>query len=287
MEEVGLCEGGRLVELIMTTLRNTCSLLLLSPNTDIKNGETGPCSLSPSDDLIIAVSHFVSLLSLCLGRQCYQPHHKQLLLSWKHKLVSIWGSGINLHHHQPGAHKKGKYQEERAGKMGSRLVEPINSFPISHWSDLEAERGRGPKARPAAQLADSQERTMRSETGASRKRFSLQTEVIIYAELVRSAIYPLLQSDGPDLTFHHRYSLPILEPSKGSNIVSINLDNYWDSSKFLLESKDPGDEYLAGRSPPAQYNSVAGSHGLELASDADLDSRLEVLCLSVTQNALE
>ena len=38
VEEVGLCEGSRLVELIMTTLRQTCSLLLLSPNTDVKNG---------------------------------------------------------------------------------------------------------------------------------------------------------------------------------------------------------------------------------------------------------
>ena len=107
--------------------------------------------------------------------------------------------------------------------------------------------------------------------------------------LVCSAIYPLLQSDGPQQTFHHRYSLPILEPSKGSNLVSINLDNYWDSSKFLLESKDPGDDYLVGSSPPVQYSSVTGGHGhgLELASDADLDTRLEVLCLSVTQNALD
>ena len=48
LEEVGLCEGGRLVELMMTTLRNTCSLLLLSPNTDIKNGEMTPPSLPPS-----------------------------------------------------------------------------------------------------------------------------------------------------------------------------------------------------------------------------------------------
>merc|ERR1719411_1917469 len=117
VEEVGGCEGSRLVELMMTTLRNTCSLLLLSHNTDVKN-----------------VSHFVSLLSLCLSRQCYQHHHKQLLLSWKHKLVSIWGSGVNLHHQQqPGSHKKGKYQEERGGgrRFGST---PFHSFPISHWT---------------------------------------------------------------------------------------------------------------------------------------------------------
>ena len=42
VEEVGRCEGGRLVELMMATLRNTCSLLLLSPNTDVKNGKGPP-----------------------------------------------------------------------------------------------------------------------------------------------------------------------------------------------------------------------------------------------------
>lgn len=38
VEDVGVCEGTRLVDLIMMTLRKTCSLLLLSANTDIKNG---------------------------------------------------------------------------------------------------------------------------------------------------------------------------------------------------------------------------------------------------------
>ena len=269
---------------MMTTLRNTCSLLLLSPNTDVKNGtdHSLPPSLPPSlsDQPIISVSHFVSLLSLCLSRQCYQHHHKQLLLSWKHKLVSIWGSGVNLHHQQqPGSHKKGKYQEERGGggRFGST---PFHSFPISHWTDLEAERSQDKQLH-------SQERKLTGEGAASRKRLSLHSEVINYAGLVCTAIYPLLQSPGPEQTFHHRYSLPILEPSKGSNLVSINLDNYWDSSKFLLESKDPGDDYLAESSPSVQYSSVASSDCPDLASDADLDTRLEVLCLSVTQNALE
>merc|ERR1711874_222943 len=154
-----------------------------------------------------------------------------------------------------GSHKKGKYQEERGG--GGRFgPPPFHSFPISHWTDLEAERSQDKQLH-------SQERKLTGEGAASRKRLSLHSE-----------------SPGPEQTFHHRYSLPILEPSKGSNLVSINLDNYWDSSKFLLESKDPGDDYLVGSSPPVQYSSVTGhGHGLELASDADLDTRLEVLCL--------
>jgi len=240
LEEVGgLCEG-RLVDLIMTTLRKTCSLLLLSPNTDVKN-----------------VSHFVSLLSLCLARHCYQHHHKHLLLSRKQKLVSIWGSSLHLDR-PSGTGKKGKHQQDVP-----HVPVNVNSFPISHWSAAE-KAPREPRANRTPRLENTD--TMKEQTESttdsapSKKRFSLQNE-----------------SDKPDQSFHHRYSLPILEPTKTSNLVSINLD-HWDNSKFLLESKDPVDDYLACSSP-----SVSD----DLGSDADLNSRLECLCLSVTQNALD
>merc|ERR1719270_967775 len=75
-DEVGSeCEGSKLVNLIMTTMKKTCSLLLLSQHADVKQ-----------------VSHFVSLLDTCLTRDCYSQHQKQLLNSWKHKLCSIWNS---------------------------------------------------------------------------------------------------------------------------------------------------------------------------------------------------
>ena len=38
IDEMGECEGNKLVSMIMTTMRKTCSLLLLSPNTDVKHG---------------------------------------------------------------------------------------------------------------------------------------------------------------------------------------------------------------------------------------------------------
>ena len=37
------------------------------------------------------VALFTALLDLCLSRECYLPRQKQLLLSWKQKLYSIWG----------------------------------------------------------------------------------------------------------------------------------------------------------------------------------------------------
>ena len=37
-EDVTECEGTKLVASIMNTMKKTCSLLLLSPNTDVKHG---------------------------------------------------------------------------------------------------------------------------------------------------------------------------------------------------------------------------------------------------------
>ena len=38
-EEGLVCEGARLVEMIISVIRKTCSILLLAHNTDVKNGE--------------------------------------------------------------------------------------------------------------------------------------------------------------------------------------------------------------------------------------------------------
>jgi len=67
-------DGETLIERLMTTLRKVCSLLLLSQNTDPKH-----------------VSMFTNLLDICLSREVFQPHQKQLMLSWRHKIISIWG----------------------------------------------------------------------------------------------------------------------------------------------------------------------------------------------------
>lgn len=162
----------------MTTLRKTCSLLLLSPSTDVKNGSetlTETLLTSPS----VSVSHFVSLLSVCLTRHCYQPHHKHLLVSWKQKLVSIWGNHLNLHK-PAGPGRKVKYQQE------APLTSTINSFPISHWTarDKPARANRHNRLENTDKLEDSPEMTPRScstpdsASAVSRKRFSLQNEVI-------------------------------------------------------------------------------------------------------------
>ena len=66
VEEAGLCEGSRLVDLIMTTLRKTCSLLLLSPSTDVKNGTNlmTRCPESPNLPFHFSVALRVSAVRL-------------------------------------------------------------------------------------------------------------------------------------------------------------------------------------------------------------------------------
>jgi len=107
------CEGSKLVNMIMTTMKKTCSLLLLSQHTDGKQ-----------------VSHFVSLLDTCLARDCYNQHQKQLLNSWNHKLCSIWNSA-------PAGAKKSKNQFRHSKEDPSSSSATSNNFPISHWTARE------------------------------------------------------------------------------------------------------------------------------------------------------
>merc|ERR1740131_881582 len=67
-------EGEQLVERILLTLKKVCSLLFLSQNTDLKH-----------------IQIFTNLLDICLNREVYNIHHKELMASWRHKIFSIWG----------------------------------------------------------------------------------------------------------------------------------------------------------------------------------------------------
>lgn len=74
VEEELETDGRALVERIVITLRKVCSHVLLSQDTDIKN-----------------VVHLALLLELCLARPVYPPHSRQLLLSWRQRILSVWG----------------------------------------------------------------------------------------------------------------------------------------------------------------------------------------------------
>ena len=111
--------------------------------------------LSPSHP---SVSHFISLLDTCLGRDCYSHHHKQLLISWKQKLNSIWmmsGPG-----RRGGSRSRSRMGPLRRCDSGGPCA-GLADFPISHWASQEEHGEHG----------ESQ------QTRDKRKRLSLQNEV--------------------------------------------------------------------------------------------------------------
>lgn len=234
IDEMGECEGNKLVSMIMTTMRKTCSLLLLSPNTDVKH-----------------VSHFVSLLDICLGRDCYQHHQKQLLLSWKHKLLSIWASAGS------GNVKKSKMTNF---KVKDENDSPLN-FPISHWAGSEKEHSKHKILVKSDSLPETKE-----TLSFNKKRLSLQN---------------MTDKETHTSTFHHRYSLPLFNPKISENLTETG--KYWDNSQYLgklsistVKTEDDNDWLNSNRncSPEAD-------------AENELDISLENLCLSVTENALD
>lgn len=264
-EEGLVCTGARLVEMIMAVLRKTCSILLLAHNTDLKN-----------------VSHFISLLDTCLGRDCYNNHHKQLLISWKQKLNSIWMTS-GLDRRGGGSRSRSRLGPLQRSSSGGAAMD----FPISHWSahDQSREHSSG--------------QHVREEGLGQRKRLSLQNDGDVSVPW-----------SSKSLT--HRYSLPILRPEtnfEGNPTLQENI--IWDNSMYKdkdeTKSQKRRQMYTAPReldyekkneimnkeanpmykddikSRSSQYSNIC----LDQVSDAELDSRLAHLCLSVTKNALE
>ena len=85
-------DGNALVKQILVTMRIVCSNLLLSPTTEPKNGKNifKELDLEYLTFYFILVLIFIGLLNICLASDLYQPQQKQLLLSWKQKIGSIW-----------------------------------------------------------------------------------------------------------------------------------------------------------------------------------------------------
>lgn len=160
-------------------------------------------------------------------------------------------------------------------------------FPISHWSahDQSREHSSG--------------QHVREEGLGQRKRLSLQNDGDVSVPW-----------SSKSLT--HRYSLPILRPEtnfEGNPTLQENI--IWDNSMYKdkdeTKSQKRRQMYTAPReldyekkneiinkeanpmykddikSRSSQYSNIC----LDQVSDAELDSRLAHLCLSVTKNALE
>ena len=110
--------------------------------------------------LLFSVSHFISLLDTCLGRDCFSNHHKQLLYSWKQKLNSIWMTS-GYERRGGGSRNRSRMGPLQRSSSGGGYMD----FPISHWSSHGDSRD----------YSRSGQQTAEEEIGLSqRKRLSLQ-----------------------------------------------------------------------------------------------------------------
>jgi hypothetical protein len=289
------CGGGRkLVDLILKTLRKACSLILLSQHTDTKN-----------------VALLTVILDLCLSRDCYLPRQKQLLLAWKQKLYSIWGPLPSPHQnlspkektfHMKSPHippsSYGHHPALQSGWAGwnqqqstedniERLTVPCSGEPFQQRKDH-------PFLMPRNSAPNIGSSSMFSSPLSYKKRYSFQDGAL-----------------SPRVSLHHRNSLPTLEPSLPASVMQNDQqhprvskhDSEWRSSLNTLglrfsdfhcgsdtvsEVVDISDDQASacGTTKEQTPTTILVTQ-VDSPSDSELNTRLESLCLAVTEQALE
>jgi len=288
------CTGRKLVDLILKTLRKACSLILLSQHTDTKN-----------------VALFTALLDLCLSRECYLPRQKQLLLSWKQKLYSIWGP-------LPSPHQNVS-PKEKAFNLKSPHISPCSYGPHAGlqpgwagWNqqhnaednkerltvpspgDTFHQRKDHPFLMPRNSAPNIGSSLMFSSPLSYKKRYSFQDGAL-----------------SPRVSLHHRNSLPTLEPNLPATVMQNDQqhprvsrqDSEWRSSLNTLGLRfsdfhcgsDTVSEVVDINNDQASANCTTKEKTpttilvtqVDSPSDTELNTRLESLCLAVTEQALE
>jgi len=279
----------------MNTLRNACSLILLSQHTDTKN-----------------VSLLTSLLDICLSRDCYLPRQKQLLLSWKHKLYSIWGP-LPPAHQQSVSHKQNVFQTQNnpqlatsnpfqcgygqhsklpsdwAGWAQNLHQENKETLSVPTMSDNFQHRKPYPFLLQRKSAPNIETFSAFSSPVSHRKRYSFQDEGKISAM-------------ENQYSFGQHHSLPTIQPHNTKRtLVRTNQEHLpftrtdcdWKcnentsgfrSSEFLHDKQSFDCEYNGSSNPVGIL--VTSVESVDPPSDAELDTRLESLCLSVTEQAL-
>ena len=137
-----------------------CSKSIAFGDTQFGVYTTSSCFEGFSFTFIFSVSHFISLLDICLSRDCFNNHHKQLLYSWKQKLNSIWMTS-GYERRVGGSRNRSRMGPLQRSSSGGAYMD----FPISHWSSHGESRD----------YSRGEQHTAEEEVGLSqRKRLSLQ-----------------------------------------------------------------------------------------------------------------
>lgn len=288
------CDGQKLVEMILNTLRKACSLILLSQHTDTKN-----------------VALLTTLLDLCLPRDCYLPRQKQLLSSWKQKLYSIWGPLPSPH--QTVNHKDKPFQLKTQPAISSNSFQsgygqhaglPNNwAGWAQHLDQDNVDRLTVPPLGENFQQSKIHPFLMQRKSAPNIESFNSFSSPVSYKKR-----YSFQDGDvNPHTSLQHRYSLPTIDPQLPRSIMKnehgppllTRLDSDWRSnlnisglrfSDFSTKPELSSDTFGIASEQPSSFNNITREKsppGVESPSDTELNSRMECLCLAVTKQALD
>jgi len=288
------CSGRKLVDLILKTLRKACSLILLSQHTDTKN-----------------VALLTTLLDLCLSRDCYLPRQKQLLLSWKQKLYSIWGPLPSPHQNMSPKEKTFQFKSPHISPCSYGHHPSLQSgwagWSQQHHTEDNKERLTVPSSVDTFQQRKDHPFLMPRNSAPNIGSSNLFSSPLSYKKRYSFQDGAL----SPRVSLHHRNSLPTLEPSLPATVMQNDQqhprvskhDSEWRSSLNTLglrfsdfqcgsdtvsEVVDISDDQASSNvTTKEQTPTTILVTQVDSPSDSELNTRLESLCLAVTEQALE
>jgi len=259
---------------------------------------------------VFLVALLTSLLDLCLSCDCYLPHQKQLLLSWKHKLYSIWGP---LPSPNQNTSHKDKTFHMKSPSMGHPSLQSayadFNTVPTT-WAGWDQHLNQDKERLTVPPLSESfNQRKLHPFLMQRKSAPNIESSVLFPSPRLYKKRYSF-QDGAVNLraSLQPRYSLPSIEPQLQTNVLpsnqeyplvtgqesdwgtrlnnaSLTFADLWSEKEKSLEADDANacDEVSIKEESPTAIIVT----DTESSSDTELNSRLECLCLAVTEQALD
>ena len=189
---------------------------------------------------------FIGLLNICLSSDLYQPQQKQLLLSWKQKIGSIWHT-LPATLQTPHVNQKDQTSWQKLSSLSRRSS-------LQNWHRFSPDHGGWPVRHP-----------------------SPARENLTFLPYQNNSMIQQRRSD-PNIKFSSSYPSSINIRSDGivTNTRQLLYPLEFSGYKTCKASEKDGEKYSPG----------FGVDKKTQLSETELDSRMESLCLSVTEHAL-
>jgi hypothetical protein len=199
---------------------------------------------------------FLGLLNICLTSDLYQPQQKQLLLSWKQKIGSIWHT-LPATFQTPQSNQKSPTSWHNPSSLSRRSS-------LQNWHKFSPDHGGRPVQCPSS--------------GRENLAFlPFQDNSIVQQ-----------RSKDPNLKFSSSYPSGINTRS-GSLVTNTRQLAYpaeFSQYKACIARAAAGSDYGDSEHFGDKYSPGADGGRKKQLAETELDTRMESLCLSVTEHAL-